>query len=467
MSLEKSSQEEEEFFEQRDPWKQLKHKGVLGIPNLITKLTNLYLEMIQSTMPSVLSELRRKKQELEQELLQFDANLSTAKLRREFAASVENDVKTRFSSFITEPVVVRSNSEGWTYRALLEKTKKDFADKVFNRPFCKEMRPTAFKKGDSVMVFVNGKEIQAEIAHVKESEKGVPSSATYRVLPKNPSDYDSFLQKVSEKDVTWEQDAVKKFREVFSFTNGDVGVIWETFEGAKQEWKYRLFISTYTSEDLTTDTAVDVASMRNRIERLRGSDLPVFLNASIFNSIVSSHLESEWMPLSKQFASDIRDLVLKFINENILETMKSRAKRLPKFLVRIERAVMDHVDALFKASAASIEAACEIERTPSTFNHYFSENITKQRFEKQKRQLRSLKDAQGNIPYATVELVLNQNSCKSIDDFVAEDMLIVLDSYGASEAIYSIFINVYIMLMRARYKYDDIACRESRIQALW
>jgi dynamin 1-like protein len=61
VSLEKSSQEEQEFFEQRDPWKQLKHKGVLGVPNLIAKLTTLYLEMIQSTMPSVLSELRRKK----------------------------------------------------------------------------------------------------------------------------------------------------------------------------------------------------------------------------------------------------------------------------------------------------------------------------------------------------------------------------------------------------------------------
>jgi hypothetical protein len=26
---------------------------------------------------------------------------------------------------------------------------------------------------------------------------------------------------------------------------------------------------------------------------------------------------------------------------------------------------------------------------------------------------------------------------------------------------------VYTMLMHARYKYDDIVCRESRIQAVW
>jgi hypothetical protein len=191
------------------------------------------------------------------------------------------------------------------------------------------------------------------------------------------------LQQVSE--ITFEQDTVCEFNEVCTFTDGNVGVIWDTYEKANKVWKSRRFISTYTSDDLTANTAVDVASMRNRIERLRGPDLPVFLNASIFNSIVPSHLESEWMPLSKQFAGDIRDLVLKFINENILETMKSRAKRPPQFLVRIERAVMDHVDALFKASAASIEAACEIERTPPTFDHHFSENITEQRFEKQKQ----------------------------------------------------------------------------------
>ena len=93
---------------------------------------------------------------------------------------------------------------------------------------------------------------------------------------------------------------------------------------------------------------------------------------------------------------------------------------------------MDHVQVLFKTSEASIEAACDFERTPSTFNHYFSENITKQRADKQKRQLQSLKDASGNIPYSMVELILNQNSCKSIDDFVAEEMLMVLDSYGMS-----------------------------------
>ena len=136
------------------------------------------------------------------------------------------------------------------------------------------------------------------------------------------------------------------------------------------------------------------------------------------------------MPLCKEFAANIRGLVASFVNDHILEAIKFRAGRLPKFLVCIERALTNHVEALFKKSVDSIEAACQRERIPSTFNHYFSENITKQRVDKQRLQLQSLKDADGNIPYKTVEMVLNQNSCKSIDDFVAEEMLIVLDSYG-------------------------------------
>jgi len=178
------------------------------------------------------------------------------------------------------------------------------------------------------------------------------------------------------------------------------------------------------------------------------------LNASIFNSIVSAHMESKWKPMSMELAQNIREYILKFINDHVLEAIRFRAKRLPKFLVCVERALMQHVDALFTTSVAAIEAACDVERIPSTFNHYFSENITKQRVDKQRRQLKSMKDASGNIPYAAVELVLNQNSRKSIDDFVAEEMLIVLDAYGTDAFI------IYL-------QYYDIFYRKSRIQALW
>ena len=198
MTLAKSFEEERDFFENRDPWKQLKQKNVYGIPNLIAKLTNLYLEMIQSTMPSVLSEIRNKKQELQRELLDFEADLSTSKLRREFAASVETDVKARLRTFVTDQVLDKSNSEGWTYRALVERTKKEFANKVFRSPFCDEICPGHFKEDDPVIVFVNGKEIQAKIASVNASKDGLQSSATYWLLPKNETDDDLFLKSAQQ-----------------------------------------------------------------------------------------------------------------------------------------------------------------------------------------------------------------------------------------------------------------------------
>jgi GTP-binding protein EngB required for normal cell division len=441
MSLQKSFEEERLFFENRKPWNQLKQKDMCGIPNLIRKLSFLYLEMIQSTMPSVLSELSTKKKELQQELLEFDADLSTCKLRREFVASVEMDVKTRLRTFAIEQVFDKSMSDGWTYRALVEKTKKDFANKVFSSPLSEEITPEHFNKNDSVSVFINGKEIQARIAQVTTSKDGLQSSATYCLLPKNALDDDSFLEKTI--DTSWTCDGTFSKYQIVTWSNNtpiDVGVIYEDDKSAKKTWKTRKFSTAYTSADLATDTVSAVASMRARIERLRGPDLPVFLNASIFNSIVSAHLESKWVPLSMEFAASIRELVLKFIKQHVLEAIKARTKQLPKVLVCIEGTLMEHVDALFKSSVASIEVACDFERIPSTFNHYFSENITKQRFDKQRRQLKSMTDASGNIPYATLELVLNQNSRKSIDDFVAEEMLIVLDAYGACRPFYQMSI---------------------------
>ena len=158
--------------------------------------------------------------------------------------------------------------------------------------------------------------------------------------------------------------------------------------------------------------------------------MPVFLNASIFNSIVSTHIRSNWVPLSKDLAGQIRDLVSRFIEVHVMGEIKLRAKRIPQFIAHLERALKEHVDALFQKSIAFIEAASDHERHPSTFNHYFSENITKRRVDKQRRQLKSMADASGKISIATVELVLNQNSCKSIDEFIAEEMLFILDAYG-------------------------------------
>ena len=87
--------------------------------------------MIQSTMPSVISELRSKKQELEGELLEFDDDFHSSKHRREFAVSIEALVKSSFATFVTGAAVDKSNSDGWTYRALVEKAKREFANKVF------------------------------------------------------------------------------------------------------------------------------------------------------------------------------------------------------------------------------------------------------------------------------------------------------------------------------------------------
>ena len=41
MTLQKSFEEERVFFENRDPWKQLKQNELYGIPNLVMKLTQL------------------------------------------------------------------------------------------------------------------------------------------------------------------------------------------------------------------------------------------------------------------------------------------------------------------------------------------------------------------------------------------------------------------------------------------
>lgn len=52
------------------------------------------------------------------------------------------------------------------------------------------------------------------------------------------------LQQVSE--ITFEQDTFCEFNEVCTFTDGNVGVIWDTYEKANKVWKCRRFISTYT-----------------------------------------------------------------------------------------------------------------------------------------------------------------------------------------------------------------------------
>ncbi|EKX36308.1 hypothetical protein GUITHDRAFT_79026, partial [Guillardia theta CCMP2712] len=53
VTLEKSLEQEMIFFRDTSPWNQMKQDNMFGISNLTGKLSQIYVEMIQSTMPAV------------------------------------------------------------------------------------------------------------------------------------------------------------------------------------------------------------------------------------------------------------------------------------------------------------------------------------------------------------------------------------------------------------------------------
>eukprot|EP01032_Pedospumella_encystans_P016705 gene16705-19051_t len=175
-----------------------------------------------------------------------------------------------------------------------------------------------------------------------------------------------------------------------------------------------------------TDIAVDTTWLKKLIESNRTNDLPCFLSASVFNSVVADLITQAWTPLCLQLVQDRKDayvdLVRRAVNNAVVANRFPALKRF--FLQRVERVV----DEIFENCEREVDLSAEI--VPYSQNHYLFETILKMRNKRLRSKIMKMVAGKTTGVESIIDAAFSNEDKLSMEDHIAQEMQIVLSAYG-------------------------------------
>ena len=157
------------------------------------------------------------------------------------------------------------------------------------------------------------------------------------------------------------------------------------------------------------------------------TDLPCFLNARVFNTIVAEMVEDQWRPLCESLIHS-RHTALSQIVTNLAN------EAFPESYEYLRHVVLDKVNQVLQewesASLLSAATALQREKTPFTLNHYLFDNIAKLRNRRLKNRLMRMVKGKTEGIEGIVQAVFDSVEKMSLEDCIAHEMQIVRDAYG-------------------------------------
>jgi hypothetical protein len=110
-----------------------------------------------------------------------------------------------------------------------------------------------------------------------------------------------------------------------------------------------------------------------------------------------------------------------------------QVKQISLLLVFLEDQISLKLTSIYQRTTTDLENLLDMNKSPFTQNHYLFENIQKQRNQPLKRKLIMMLENNKGDSAATVAIVkaaFDETSKMDMDDHVASEMQIFLDSYG-------------------------------------
>lgn len=417
MSIEESLLEEKLFFENRDPWSQIRERNFFGIAQLIKKLSKLYMSMIAQKTPEILKELEAKSLLYQIELAGLGANLTTTSERRKFYKAIETSMAeylkyldgTGTSSHVIE------DKNGFTHRARVEKLKTEFKNAIHDSRMTKL---TNFNIGSKVLFFVNAVEYKGIII-------GIAANKSFCILPTDRTHLHHVLSKDKSEDdgpfQLW--DFVADAGDSLMPAGGLVTEVsdHDTFVITK-------FSKTFPKSEIIIDSSDSILDL---IEKNRTKELPTFLNANVFNSQILHAIKSEWKPESLKLLQSVEKIVSHYFLNAMLPKLTLSLKVYPRFLDQFRKKLECALALCLERGQKAIEHFMRMESCPFTNNHYLNENIQKLRQKKLTIQVNQLIDpSDGKVDGERILSLIKANENASINQYCAEEMVIILQAYG-------------------------------------
>lgn len=178
----------------------------------------------------------------------------------------------------------------------------------------------------------------------------------------------------------------------------------------------------------------DPSWLKERIAENRTDDLACFLNVDIFKNIIEDFMESEWKPHCLSLVKQTRSILLQSVNESVQSALPSdRYPHLRSFLQKQCHYAMEN---LIQQAEKQVLSHLEVEKHPYTQDDILFQNISESRHRALRRELEeALRLEQEGVfdtqaIKAIMDSVFERNQRKTVEDHMAEEMEIVLESYG-------------------------------------
>eukprot|EP00545_Synedropsis_sp_CCMP1620_P004859 CAMPEP_0119011730 /NCGR_PEP_ID=MMETSP1176-20130426/5852_1 /TAXON_ID=265551 /ORGANISM="Synedropsis recta cf, Strain CCMP1620" /LENGTH=777 /DNA_ID=CAMNT_0006964587 /DNA_START=314 /DNA_END=2647 /DNA_ORIENTATION=+ len=406
-SLPDSLQGEIDFFDTQEPWKSVSDRTLFGTVPLRQKLGDLQMTMIRETIPAILKEIHEKQQHAFTILVGMGNLHQTAAEKRRY-------YQDYCQSFVGN---LNASLSGKGQKA---KQQPSAAAKLHDAcaAFMQSIREgslgtiKAVVEGAQVLVTSAKGDVRGEVVHVAKDYACV--------------DY------VDEKDHT--VDVLFDYVGYKAQETLEEDDVWS--DGSK------VYIARKNNTfDLLTLIPInrirtDPSWLQEKISENRTDDLACFLNVDIFKSIVADFIEQDWRPHCSTLINQTSDIVLAAVSGSLL-VKSSEVERFPKLHALIQLQSSRAARALLVKAEKQVEAHLMMEEHPYTQDQVLFESIAAARHRSLKREMEvALRLDQEGAVYDTaaikaiMEGVFDRNRRKSVEQHLAEDMEIVLESYG-------------------------------------
>jgi len=166
-------------------------------------------------------------------------------------------------------------------------------------------------------------------------------------------------------------------------------------------------------------------------------------------------IDDQWRPLCDDIAIKSKEMITALV-DNCIGSVK--LNRFPLLLAFLSDEINSKLSLIFQATITDLEKLLSMNHSPYTQNHYLFENIQKKRNQALQMKLIMMLENNKGDSAATVAIVkaaFNETSKMSMDDHVASEMQIFLDSYG-KVAAKRIIDEVSMLLIRQINSIDDV-----------
>jgi hypothetical protein len=362
----------------------------------------LQMRMIRQSVPGILEEIRRKQQAAMKLKAEMGEPLNSVSERRRFYQDLCRNLVTELKSSLSGK---GRGTRKPSAAASLHEACSEFKDNIRDGSLG---TIKAVVEGAQVLVTSPRGVVRGEIVHLDDEfacvdyidDEDCQSDALFEFVGRQ-------TQENIEENVVWSDGT-----QIFIARTDNI------FDSLKK----------VPIENIRTDPSW----LKEKIAENRTDDLPCFLNVEIFKNIIEDFIEEDWKPHCMALLVRMREILTLTISESIERTLTSNQYASLRLLV--ERQCRKAAEDLMTQANKQVVSHLDIEKHPYTQDNELFENISAARHRGLKRELESaLRLEQGGVfDTQAIKVIVDGVFARNrpVEDHMAEEMEIVLESYG-------------------------------------